>query len=110
MAFAFKLNLTMLVGREGAAGKGEFRMSDRAKRLADEVNKRQAVQQVKDQVQLHKADILRAKGHQFWNNLAVIFREEYVDFNNHLNGAEYQIETFDDRSTPYTIKLHGEVW
>lgn len=106
MTIAFKLNFNVSVGRGRSTSKG-VQVSDRAKQLAEEVNKRQADQQVKDRLQLHKAEILRAKGQDFWNNFAIIFRTEFIDFNNHLNVAEYRIETFDDRSTPRTIKLHG---
>lgn len=107
MTVAFNLNFSISFGRDKAhceAGP----MSDKAKQLAAEVNKRQADQHTKNQLQLHKAGILRAKGFDFWNKFAIAFREEVADFNGHLQNDEYQIESFDDRTTPYTIKLHGK--
>lgn len=72
MTLAFKLSIDVSIGRDKSAQSGRsFRMSDKARQLAAEVNKRQADQHIKNQLQLHKAEILRAKGFNFWNKLAI---------------------------------------
>lgn len=106
MTLQFKVNFNVSIGRDRLAyGEAEIQMSDKAKRLADEVNRRQSDQEIKSQLQLHKAEILRSKGHAFWNDFAIKFREEVSEFNNHLQNDEYRIDTFDDTSTAYTIKI-----
>lgn len=82
-------------------------MSNRAKQLADQVNERQADQRLKDNLQLHKAGIFQAKGQSFWNNFAILFREEFTDFNKGLRDEEYRIESFDDTREFHTVKLQG---
>jgi hypothetical protein len=107
MSLGFNLSLSISIGRNKAA-QTAFVMSDKAKQLADEANKRDADQQIKSQLQLHKAGVLRSKGHAFWNNFAIVFREEYLDFNNLLTSDARRIESFDDRSEIYKVKLHAK--
>jgi hypothetical protein len=80
-------------------------MSDEAKRLAEEVNQRQANQRTSGALQLHKAAILKAKGHSFWNDFASLLRKEVNTFNSYLNDDEYKINSFDDTSTIYKVFL-----
>ena len=82
-------------------------MSEQARQLADEVNRRQSAQRAKDKLQLHKADILGAKGKAFWDSFAKAFKAEVDDFNSKLFDAEYRIETVDAVTKPFTIDLHG---
>lgn len=105
MTFAFKLKLSLSVGQGNENGEEVFRMSDAAKRLAEQVNQRQADQEVKARLQLHKAEVLRGKRYAFWNDFVTLFRKEFNAFNSSLNDPEYQIEEFDDVSTIYTITL-----
>lgn len=107
MAFSFKLDLSVLVGRGTLANEKESIMSDGAKRLAEEVNKRQADKKVKAELQLHKAKVLSAKRYAFWNDFVILFRREFNDFNNSLDDSEFRIEEFDDTSVIYTITLRG---
>lgn len=107
MTFAFKLNLSLSVGQGNGNREEVFRMSEAAKRLAEQVNKRQEDQEVKARLQLHKAEVLRAKRYAFWNDFVILFRKEFNAFNNNLNDPEYQIEELDDVSTIYTIILRG---
>jgi hypothetical protein len=80
-------------------------MSDETRRLAEEVNQRQATQRTSGALQLHKAGILKAKGHSFWNNFAIVLRKEVDAFNSYLKDDEYSINSFDDTSTIYKVFL-----
>jgi len=82
-------------------------MSEGARRLAEEVNKRQADKKVKAELQLHKAKVLSVKRYTFWNDFVILFRKEFNEFNNNLNDAEYRIDEFDDTSIIYKVALRG---
>lgn len=103
MTFEFKLNLAMSIGREEAP-RGAMIVSDEARRLAEQVNKRRSDQQLKSQTQLHKAEILKSKGHDFWNEFAIVLRREVEAFNNYLDHDEDKV-SIDDTTKIFHVYL-----
>lgn len=79
-------------------------MSDEARRLAEQANKRHSDQQLKNQTQLHKAEILKSKGHAFWNQFAIALRREVEAFNNYLDHDEDKV-SIDDMTKVYHAYL-----
>lgn len=79
-------------------------VSDEARRLAEQRNKRHSDQQLKNQTQLHKAEILKSKGHAFWNEFAIALRREVEAFNNYLDHDDDKV-SIDDTTKVYHAYL-----